>query len=208
MAESTFTDRIFHRVHRTGEEIKNDLPNLIERSIEQEAWKDAVNPATGKPFANAGEWLVARYPLGPGVGHGRFAITYDDCIRLSDDRPKLKDMLVKHRPKSKSGGNGSNQHTKKDSATVDNVNNCLPPAAVRKTGNSRLYIEERLERDHAEIWQAYLRGEYKSARQAGIAAGFVKDTHDPLMRLKANWKKATKKQRKEFILWTQKEETT
>jgi hypothetical protein len=197
MAESTFTDRIFHRVHRTGEEIKNDLPNLIERSIEQEAWKDAVNPATGKPFANAGEWLVARYPLGPGVGHGRFAITYDDCIRLSDDRPKLKDLLVRHRPKGKRGPK-----------TEDNCFDNVKTISTQKTGNSRLYIEERLQRDHAEIWQAYLRGEYKSARQAGIAAGFVKDTHDPLMRLKANWKKATKKQRKEFILWTQKEETT
>jgi hypothetical protein len=204
MAESTFTDRIFHRVHRTGEEIKNDLPNLIERSIEQEAWKDAVNPATGKPFANAGEWLVARYPLGPGVGHGRFAITYDDCIRLSDDRPKLKDLLVRHRPKGKAGGDRQSDKAK---SIVDNINNGQS-AVVRKTGTSRLYIEERLQRDHADIWQAYLRGEYKSARQAGIAAGFVKDTHDPLMRLKANWKKATKKQRKEFILWTQKEETT
>jgi hypothetical protein len=208
MAESTFTDRIFHRVHRTGEEIKNDLPNLIERSIEQEAWKDAVNPATGKPFANAGEWLVARYPLGPGVGHGRFAITYDDCIRLSDDRPKLKDLLVRHRPKGKGGRPEKNK-------PVDNVNT-LSPAAVRKTGNSRLYIEERLEKHHKEIWHDYINGhkdesgkvKYPSARQAGIAAGFVKDSHDPLMRLKANWKKATKKQRKEFILWTQKEETT
>jgi hypothetical protein len=170
---------------------------LIERSIEQEAWKDAVNPATGKPFANAGEWLVARYPLGPGVGHGRFAITYDDCIRLSDDRPKLKDLLVRHRPKGKRGPK-----------TEDNCFDNIKTTSTPKTGTSRLYIEERLQRDHAEIWQAYLRGEYKSARQAGIAAGFVKDTHDPLMRLKANWKKATKKQRKEFILWTQKEETT
>lgn len=201
--KATFTDRIFHRVHRTGEEIKNDLPNLIERSIEQEAWKDAINPATGKPFANAGEWLVARYPLGPGVGHGRFAITYDDCIRLSDDRPALKDLLVKHRPKRSVG------QPKKESI-VDNVNDL----SDRKTGNSRLYIEERLQRDHKAIWQAYINGtkdedgniKYKSARQAGIAAGFVKNGHDPLQRMKSNWNKATKKQRKEFILWTQKEE--
>ena len=205
MAKSTFTDRIFHRVHRTGEEIKNDLPNLIERAIEREEWKHAVNPATGKPFENAGQWLVARYPLGPGVGHGRFAITYDDCIRLSDDRPKLKDLLVRHRPKSKGGRPEKNQ-------PVDNINRLT----VRKTGTSRLYIEERLQRDHKDIWQEYINAEkgkdgnvkYKSARQAGIAAGFVKDSHDPLQRMKSNWNKATKKQRKDFILWTQKEGTT
>jgi hypothetical protein len=32
--------------------------------------------------------------------------------------------------------------------TVDNVNGFEKP-----TGNSRLYIEERLQRDHPEIWQ-------------------------------------------------------
>ena len=190
-SKATFTDRIFHRVHRTGEEIKNDLPNLIERSIEQEAWKDAVNPATGKPFANAGEWLVARYPLGPGVGHGRFAITYDDCIRLSDDRPKLKDLLVRHRPKGKRGPK-----------TEDNCFDNVKTISTQKTGNSRLYIEERLQRDHAEMWQAYLRGEYKSARQAGIAAGFVKDTHQkltPLQALLKSWEHATAADRAAFL---------
>lgn len=190
-SKATFTDRIFHRVHRTGEEIKNDLPNLIERSIEQEAWKDAVNPATGKPFANAGEWLVARYPLGPGVGHGRFAITYDDCIRLSDDRPALKNLLVKHRPKSKGGRPEKNK-------PFDNVKELKG----FKTGNSRLYIEERLQRDHSEIWQAYLRGEYKSARQAGIAAGFVKDRHkkpSALQTLLKSWEHATAAERESFL---------
>lgn len=207
MAElkASFTDRIFHRVHRTGEEIKNDLPNLIERAIEKEEWKTAVNPATGKHFANIGEWLVARWPLGPAIGQGRFAISYDDLIQLSSDRPKLKDVLVRHRPKSKEGATVGNKNAAKHKTTVYNVNSCLPSTAPRKTGNSRLYIEERLERDHKEIWQAYLRGEYKSARQAGIAAGFVNDDHDPLKRMKSNWNKATKKQRKEFILWAKQE---
>jgi hypothetical protein len=37
------------------------------------------------------------------------------------------------------------------------------------------YILARLARDHPDILAAYERGEYRSARQAGIAAGFVKD---------------------------------
>jgi hypothetical protein len=154
------TSKIFHRVHRTGEEIKNDLPNWVELIIKDGAWKSVVNPATGKPFETVGQWLVANYPLGPGMGHGEFAITYDELIVLSDKRPKLKDMLVKFRPKK------SNGRPKKE--TVDNVNGFEKP-----TGNSRLYIEERLQRDHPEIWQDYLQGKYKSARQAGIAAGFI-----------------------------------
>jgi hypothetical protein len=105
MAElKTYTDKIFHRVHRTGEELKNDLPNWIERAIETEVWKQAVNPSTGKAFENAGQWLVANYPLGPAVGNGRFAIDYEDCINLCKDRPEIKDLLVRHRPKQKAGG--------------------------------------------------------------------------------------------------------
>lgn len=183
------TNKIFDRVHRTGEEIKNDLPNWVERFIEAEGWSRVIDPSTGKPFANIGQWLVANYPLGPGMGNGRYAISYEEFIALCADRPKLKDLLVKHRPKRKNG-----VHAKPNDA-FDNVK------STPKTGNSRLYIEERLQRDHPEIWKSYLNGEIKSARQAGIKAGFINDAHDPLKRLKSNWNKATKKQRKDFIKW-------
>lgn len=46
---------------------------------------------------------------------------------------------------------------------------------VEKWGNHKTYILKRLERDYPDILAAYKRGEYPSARQAGIAAGFVKD---------------------------------
>jgi len=42
-------------------------------------------------------------------------------------------------------------------------------------GRGKPYILARLARDHPDILAAYDRGEYRSARQAGIAAGFVKD---------------------------------
>jgi hypothetical protein len=186
------TDRIFRRVNRTGEEIKNDLPNNVERFIEAEGWKSVVDPTTGQAFENVGQWLVANYPLGPGMGVGRFSITYDEFIVLCEDRPKLKDMLIRFRPKRKSGRK-----------SVYNVNQLQGEPEKAKKGNSRLYIEGRLERDHPEIWQDYLDGKFKSARQAAIQAGFVKDTHDPLMRLKANWNKASKKQRREFLKWVE-----
>ena len=113
------TNRIFSRVHRGGEEMKNDLPNNVERFIDAEGWNLVINPATGKAFENVGQWLVANYPLGPGMGVGRFSITYDEFIVLCEDRPKLKYMLIRFRPKGKRGGNGSNQHK---TAKVDNVN--------------------------------------------------------------------------------------
>lgn len=184
------TNKIFDRVHRTGEEIKNDLPNWVERFIEAKGWSKVIDPETGKPFDNIGKWLVANYPLGPGMGNGRYAISYDEFIALCADRPKLKDLLVKHRPKGKRG-------PKPKDNSFDNVKEIAAP----KTGNSRLYIEERLQRDHPEVWSLYLNGDIKSARQAGIKAGFIKDTHDALKRLKSNWNKATAKQRKEFLSW-------
>lgn len=183
------TERVFERVNSGGEEIKNDLPNWIQRVIDSGAWKNAINPGTNKAFESVGQWLVANYPYGPGMGQGEFSITYDEFITLCANRPKLKDMLVRYRPKRKNG-----THRNEEDA-FDNVKST--PA----TGNSRLYLEERLQRDHKEIWKDYLAGKYKSARQAAIAAGFVKDTHDPVMRLKAYWRKASKKQQREFLKW-------
>jgi len=186
-------NRIFHRVHRTGEEIKNDLPNLIERVVDSGAWNEVINPSTMKPFQSVGEWLVANYPLGPGVGQGQYAIKYEELILLCESRTELCKLLKDNRPARKNG-----RPTKEE--TFDNIKSSPPP-----TGTSRLYIEERLKRDHPKVWKDYLNGVYGSARQAGIAAGFIKDTHDALMRLKSNWNKATKSQRKAFMRWIQEE---
>ena len=187
-----YTDNIFDRAHKTGEEIKNDLPNLIRRAIEAKVWESRFSPATGKPFENVGQWLVAGYPLGPSLGDTRFAITYDETIVLCSQHPDVKDLLVMHRPVR---GKGWPKKTDKD--TVDNINS----AEKRLTGTSRAYIEQRLSRDFKDIWKGYLAGEFRSARQAGIAAGFIKDGNDALMRLKSNWNKATKSQKKEFRKW-------
>jgi len=181
------TNKIFDRVHRTGEEIKNDLPNWVERAVKNETWKKSINPATGKPFATVGEWLVASWPLGPGMGVGKHAITYDEFILLCESRPQLKKILVESRPKRPGKRND----------LVYNVNEVVPP--VMPKGNSRAYLEDRLSRDYPKHWKDYIDGKYRSARQAAIAAGFLRDTHNPIDRLLNNWRKATKKQRLEFI---------
>jgi hypothetical protein len=186
-------NRIFHRVHRTGEEIKNDLPNLIERVVESGAWNEVVNPSTMKPFQSVGEWLIANYPLGPGVGQGQYAIKYEELIFLCESRTELCKLLKDNRPARKRGGDRGNQHT---GGKVSE-----PKFANTPTPGTRQYIEERLKRDHPKIWKDYLDGVYSSARQAGIAAGFIKDTHDALMRMKCNWNKATRSQRKAFLKW-------
>jgi hypothetical protein len=184
------TERIFDRIYTAGEEVKNDLPNWVERVIETEAWRDARN-ASGKPFKTVGEWLIANYPYGPGCGQGRYAIKYDELIVLCDARKELKDTLIRYRPKGRRGGDKRSEEYKVSE----------PNFEKKPSPYSRVYIEQRLQRDHPEIWQDYLDGKYKSARAAGIAAGFIKDSHDPAMRIRASWKKLSKKQRKEFLEW-------
>jgi hypothetical protein len=72
--------------------------------------------------------------------------------RLGERIGKLRDL-------------GDNQHTL----------GCSDTNTLKTRGDNKPYILARLARDHPDILAAYERGEYRSARQAGIAAGFVKD---------------------------------
>ena len=184
-------ERLFKRVHRTGEEIKNDFPNILRACIQYEAWKH-FQKADGKPFENLGEWLVYSFPNGVSMGGTTSAISYEDALQLCKDDRELHGLMVKHRPTGGVGGRPS-----KEQKPVNNVNG-LPKRAM---GNTRAYIEQRLQAEFPVIWKQYIRGEFRSARAAGIAAGFIKDTHDPVMRLKANWNKASRKQQNEFLRW-------
>lgn len=179
-------NKIFDRVHRTGEEVKNDLPNWVERAVKNETWKQSINPATGKQFETVGEWLVASWPLGPGMGSSEFSITYDEFIVLCEKRPALKKLLVESRPK-------------RPGARTDLCDNITEVNKPKHGSTSRAYLEDRLARDFPEHWQDYIDGKYRSARQAAIAAGFLKDTHNPIDRLLTNWRKASKAQRLEFV---------
>lgn len=186
-------ERLFKRVHRTGEEIKNDFPNILRTCIEYKAWEHFTT-ADGKPFKNLGEWLVYAFPNGISMGGSDKAISYEDALQLCKDDRELHGLLVKHRPSKGHGGD-------RKSIKFDNVKvETKPP-----TGNHRAYIEQRLQAEFPSIWKQYIRGEFKSARSAGIAAGFIKDTHDPVMRLKANWRKASRKQQNEFLRWLESE---
>ena len=58
-------------------------------------------------------------------------------------------------------------------------------------------IVRRLKRDHPEIAKSLARGEFPSARAAGIAAGFIVPK-TPLDQLRRWWKKASEQQRATF----------
>jgi hypothetical protein len=58
-----------------------------------------------------------------------------------------------------------------------------PLVSNRLSSNSQVRIVRRLKRDHPELAQSLARGEFDSARAAGIAAGFVKPS-PPSLQLK------------------------
>lgn len=184
-------ERLFNRVHRTGEEIKNDFPNILRECVKAKAWEH-FKRADGTKFKTLGEWLVYAFPNGVSMGDTKDSISYEDALQLCKHDRELHGMLVKHRP-SKTGGKRGRPTKEQENSGVPTIN--------RHHNGTRAYIEQRLQRDHKDIYQKYVTGEIKSARQAGIAAGFIKDTHDPVMRLKAYWRKASKSQREEFKRW-------
>jgi hypothetical protein len=65
-------------------------------------------------------------------------------------------------------------------------------------GNSAAYLLRRLARDHPDILAAYERGEFKSVRQAGIAAGIV-TVKKPLDHLLYWWSKASEDEHETFL---------
>jgi hypothetical protein len=66
-------------------------------------------------------------------------------------------------------------------------------------GNSPSYLVRRLKRDFPDIADALARGEYQSARSAGIAAGIVKINR--LQEAKCAWRKLSAEERQAFSDW-------
>jgi hypothetical protein len=47
-------------------------------------------------------------------------------------------------------------------------------------------------------WDDYLAGKYRSVTAAAVACGMIDDANAPLARLKQNWRKASKAERRAF----------
>jgi hypothetical protein len=85
---------------------------------------------------------------------------------------------------------GNNQYSGGEESLSDK-------GSSRGYGTSAEYLVRRLKRDAPEVAQALARGEYPSARAAGVAAGIVK-LPTALDELRRAWKKATAEDRAEF----------
>jgi hypothetical protein len=183
-------NHLFDRIHKTGEEIKNDFPNLLRKAMETEAWQHFTD-VEGKPFVNLVDWLTYTFPNGASMGEGQNAITYKEALQLCEGHPEVHRVLAENAPKARAGRKKANGVIAAVRQQFDRHNHT----------HSKVLLAVRLAQEKPEFHEAYLRGEYRSIRAAAEAAGILKAANDPLPRLKSFWKKASKKERQAFLRW-------
>ena len=180
-------DHLFDRVHRTGEEIKNDFPNSLRWAIKNQVWKRFRN-SQGKPFKDLVSWLHHAFPNGVSMGAGRYAITYEEALKLTEGCSDVHRVLAENAPKGTPGRKGN--------GLVDR------PILDRRQGRSgsRCVLSVRLAQEKKKFYEAYLSGNYRSVTAAAIAAGLIKGDGN-MRRLKSAYRKSTAQERKEFKKW-------
>ena len=171
-------DHLFDRIHKTGEQVKNDFPNILRAAIESQAWQHFTD-AEGKPFKNLVDWLHYTYPNGASMGQGKHAISYDEALKLTEAVSDVHRVLEKASPPKRDlNTDGSN------------------PRPGRRS------IYQRLQEENPGEYQAYLFGQHKSVTEAAKAGGIVKARpHQNLLRAKSAFRKMTSKERAEFLKW-------
>jgi len=189
-------NHLFDRIHKTGEEMKNDLPNILRTAIQTEAWKH-FHDAEGRPFENLVEWLAYTFPNGASLGQGKNAITYQDALQLCEQHPEVHRALASNAPKAKAG-------RKPQDLKIGRVRIQFDRHGANSSSKALLVV--RLAEQAPDIYDAYMRKEYPSLRAAAEAAGLIKRANDPLPRLKSFWKRASKKDRNAFLEWLKTDE--
>jgi hypothetical protein len=163
--------------HRTDHE---GLAVCIESFQEAGGWKALVD-ARGLPFASYAEFCKTRRPLGLGCDPGHIdALVGEGRKRTAPDLaadPGVK-PLAGHGGGRKQGANST----------------------LIRGSTDASYLVRRLKRDHPGVAEKLARGEYPSARAAGIAAGIVRVPTAPEVARKA-FGKMTRSQRREFRRW-------
>jgi len=180
--------QLFDRIHKTGEQVKNDLPNKLRFAIDHKAWKQ-FSRADGTPFENISEWIVTPFPIGLGAGQDRLVLSWEDILKLTECAPDVHEVLLGNPPPKRKPKPGSKLY---------------PSTGIvleRGHSSSRIaLLSIHLKTQYPKYYEAYMRGEYKSVTAAATAAGLLKDNVN-LRRLKSAWRKATKTERKQFEEW-------
>ena len=145
------------------ESLFKTFPKAIERIISERLWEQRTD-RNGEPFKSFEAFVTHR------LWHGLEIKSISKLLDFVQEDPKVVKMVegeVEESP-SKSDAMAGNKNASKQENSFDNIK------TEYETGTSATYLLKRLKRDAPEMAEAYIQGEYKSVRQAAIAAGIVK----------------------------------
>src|SRR5262245_15337256 len=105
------------------------------------------------------------------------------------------------------GGHGASQGKGGRPKKVEGENRARASAVNGKSARRVTYSTRSLAARLAEsanpkvraAWQGYLNGRHKTVHAAAVACGLRADGHNPLVRLKQYWRKASKAERRAFL---------
>lgn len=183
-------DHLFDRIHKNGEQLKNDFPNKLRTAIEAEAWKQ-FSDGEGRPFRNLVEWLHYTFPNGVSMGQGKHSISYEEALKLTEGAPDVHRMLAAHAPHRGAGRRKTESNNGLSTSHFPRRQSQLGSVAV---------LSARLAQEKPKFYDRYLRGEFKTVTAAATEAGLLKDDVN-LRRAKSAFRMMTPRQRGEFLAW-------
>ena len=166
------------------------LANVVGRIVDTEAWRHASLQRRGDlgPFGGFWEWAEWKLPDG-------METSKDKLLAMLEAFPEVKRKVLGLAPAATTHGGDR----KGDGSRL--ATNLEKPAGPTAEG-----ILARLKRDHPQIAQAFIEGEYPSAASAGRAAGISwLQTKSPLEKAQAAFRRLTKEDRNAFALWLNKQ---
>ncbi|HZZ79736.1 MAG TPA: hypothetical protein VFE62_14550 [Gemmataceae bacterium] len=188
-------DHLFDRIHKNGEQLKNDFPNILRRAIEAEIWTQYAD-AEGKPFDNIVDWLHYTFPNGASMGQGQHALTYEEAIKLTEGSGDVHKVLLESTPRRKHGGDRKSAKGRGD----QEASTPLAPVIPYRSGARALTLALKLSQDKPKVFADFQKGKYKSITEAAVAAGIRKNDGN-LRRAKSAFRHLTDEERDEFLKW-------
>ena len=165
----------------TREQVRNWVRALREENNFQK-----LTNARGERFLAWEDFCRTPPPYG-------FGMSAEEVDVLIDSKPLAQQMA--NDPVVKKLGERGNHEGKNQFSTDEVRLSDNQTSKVENRGGSAEYLVRRLKRDAPAIAEALGRGEYKSARAAGIAAGIVKPETPYQLMIRA-WNRAPPKPRK------------
>jgi len=130
-------------------------------------------------------------------------------MRLPENERGPMDALIEDLVKGHGAAKPTGRKKKgaeKNGGSTPAINGTLRKQASKSPASLAARLAESTEPKLRAAWQGYLDGKHRSVTAAAISCGLIEDANAPLNRLKQNWKKASKADRKAFLAWIEEPE--